>query len=164
MPLKSPILAIFLACAALPALADAEGDCRAVAGTLLTGTVVSQPRFTPGKLRRATELSHTHFSLKADGDGRVYDVAVDNVFAAGYDSAGQAVPAGLDTIRTGTRLQLCGQLYTRGVGIHWVHTNCGDRPTEAEPDGWLKILGADGSVGPNLEGSRDYCGLWNARR
>jgi hypothetical protein len=164
MLLKVPVLAIALICTAPPALADAESECRAAAGSLLTGTVVSEPRFMPGKFRHGTELSHTHFSLKADGDGRVYDVAADNVFAAGYDSAGAAVPAGLNTIHQGTRLQLCGQLYTRGLGIHWVHTDCGDRPTEAEPDGWLKIVDPTGSVGPNLEASREYCGLWGVRR
>ena len=83
---------------------------------------------------------------------------------SGFIRAGEAVPAGLDGIRQETRLELCGQLYTHGLGIHWVHTNCGDRPTEAEPDGWLKILNPDGSVGPNLEASREYCGLWGARR
>ena len=158
------VLAIWLSCTALPALADAESECRAAAGSLLTGTVASEPRFVPGKPRHGAELSHTHFSLKADGDGRVYDVAVDNVFAVGYNTAGEAVPADLDRIHRGTRLELCGQLYTHGLGIHWVHTNCGDLPTEAEPDGWLKIVNPDGSVGPNLEASRAYCGLWRARR
>jgi hypothetical protein len=164
MLLKASILAVFVSCAAQPAVADAQSECRAAAGSLLTGTVISGPRLAAGKSRHGIELSHTHLSLRADADGRVYDVAVDNVFAAGYDSAAEAVPADLARIRPGTRLELCGQLYTRGFGIHWVHTNCGDRPTKAEPDGWLKIVNPDGSVGANLEASREYCGLWRARR
>jgi hypothetical protein len=163
MLLRVPVLAISLSCAALPALADAQSDCQAAGGSLLTGVAVSEPAFVPGKSRRDTELSHTHFSLRADQDGAVYDVAVDNVFASGYDSAGERVPADLDKIHKGTRLELCGQLYTTGRGIHWVHTNCGDRPTEAEPDGWIKIVNADGGLGQNLEANREYCGLWRRR-
>jgi hypothetical protein len=159
--LKNLIVVISLNCAALPALADAQSDCRAAAGSLLTGVVVSEPRFVGGKSRRGTELSHTRFSLQGDQDGREYDVAVDNVFASGYDSAGEAVPADLDKIHKGTRLELCGQLYAQGVGIHFVHTNCGDRPVPTDPDGWTKIVNADGSVGPNLVASREYCALWS---
>jgi hypothetical protein len=150
--LKGSVLAISMSCIALPVLADAQSECPAGAGSLLTGTVASEPRFAMGKSRRGTELSHTHFSLKADGNGRIYDVAVDNVFAGDYVFAREAVPASLSQIHEGMRLELCGQLYTRGVGIHWVHTNCGDRPTKAEPDGWLKIVSPDGSVGPQSGG------------
>jgi len=160
MLLKSFGVAILLGCAASPVLADAQSDCRAAAGNLLTGVVVSEPAFAAGKSRRGTELSHTHVSLKADQDGRVYDVAIDNVFATGYDSAGESVSADLDKIHKGTRLELCGQLYSHGIGIHWVHPNCGDRPTEAEPDGWAKIVNPDGSLSPNLEANGKYCGLW----
>jgi hypothetical protein len=35
----------------------------------------------------------------------------DNVFATGYDAAGERVPVPLSTIRTGDRLELCGKLY-----------------------------------------------------
>jgi hypothetical protein len=122
--------------------------------------VVSEPAFAAGKSRRGTELSHTRLSLKADQDGRVYHVAIDNVFAAGYDSAGDSVPPDLDKIHKGTRLQLCGQLFSRGIGIHWVHMNCADRPTEAEPNGWTKIVNPDGSLSPNLAANGKYCGLW----
>jgi hypothetical protein len=27
-------------------------------------------------------------------------------------------------------------------------------------DGWLKVLGPDGSAGPNLKDSEEYCRLW----
>ena len=98
--------------------------------------------------------------LMSDQDGRSYDVAIDNVFATGYDGAGESVPTPLSTIQTGDRLELCGKLYTDGgPGIDWLHTNCGETPRAAQPDGWRKILSSDGA-GPNLEDSREYCRLW----
>src|SRR5262249_52868731 len=70
-------------------------------------------------------------------------------------------PAPLSTIRPGDRLELCGKLFAHGGrGIDWVHTNCGNTPRPAQPDGWLKIVAPDGTPGPNLEGSREYCRLW----
>ena len=142
------------------ALADAPADCKAAAGSYLTGQVVSNPVFKGGSKRKGKELSHTHLSLRADQDGKTYDVAMDNVFASGYDQAGESVPAPLSSIKKGDHLQLCGQLYTSGVGIHWVHTNCGDTPNPAQPNGWVKKINADNSTGPNLEGSTEYCKLW----
>ena len=84
--------------------------------------------------------------------------SMDNVFAAGYDSAGQAVPAPLSSIAKGDHLSLCGQLYSGGsLGIHWVHTNCGATPTSAKPNGWVKKVGDKA----NMEDNTKYCGLWN---
>jgi hypothetical protein len=142
------------------AQADEKDTCTAHAGTLLTGSVVSGPSFKPGGRRKGVELSHTHVQLRGD-DGKTYDVAMDDVFAAGYDKAGEHVPAPLSQIKPGTHLELCGQPYTDGtLGIHWVHTNCGDQPTQAAPDGWVKVIGADGTPGDNLESSQEYCRLW----
>jgi hypothetical protein len=142
-----------------PAWADDKSDCASHAGTFLTGTVVSGPRFARGHDQRGVELSHTHVRLRGD-DGKVYDIAIDNVFAAGYDQAGEHVPAPLSDIRTGNRLELCGKPYTSGRGMNWVHTNCGDRPTRAKPDGWIKVIAPDHTPGPNLESSQEYCSLW----
>ena len=61
----------------------------------------------------------------------------------------------------GCTVQACGIPY-RG-GIHWVHNNCGDRPTKSDPDGWLKVIRSDGRPGPNLEANRKYCYLWPRR-
>jgi hypothetical protein len=143
------------------ARADEAAQCQAQAGTYLTGRVVAGPSFTPGHPRRGVELSHTHVRLQADQDGQTYDVAIDNVFADGYDAAGRSVPAPLSGIRAGDRLALCGKLYAQGgPGIDWVHTNCGDQPTADKPDGWVKIIAADGTPGANLEASQEYCRLW----
>src|SRR5437870_1751395 len=105
------LLGVFVLClvASGTALADEAGQCRAHAGTFLTGRVTEGPIFAPGHLRNGAELSHTHLTLLSDKDGRSYHVAIDNVFATGYDTAGESIPAPLSTIRTGDRLELCGK-------------------------------------------------------
>lgn len=153
--------------ALLAATATAQADdaqaCRAAAGSFLTGVVVKPPRFAHGQFRKGVELSHTHITLKADQDGQQYDVAIDNVFAGGYDSRKGGIPAPLDAIRVDDRLELCGQLYTRGgPGIHWVHTNCGKKPKPNRPDGWIRHLAANGSAGQNMEGNTDNCPLFQS--
>ena len=108
---------IFCLAASGTAHADEAAQCRAHAGTFLTGRVTEGPTFGPGHLQKGVELSHTHLTLLSDQDGRSYHVAIDNVFATGYDAAGESVPAPLSTIRTGDRLELCGKtLYPRRAG------------------------------------------------
>ncbi|HEY3639400.1 MAG TPA: hypothetical protein VGK90_14725 [Rhizomicrobium sp.] len=146
------------------AQADEAAQCKANGGTYLTGHVTSGPRFARGRHPlRGVELSHTHVTLQSDQDGQSYDVAIDNVFAGGYDAAGEGVPTPLSAIHAGERLEACGRPfrdYDR-QGIDWVHTNCGGTPTNRKPNGWLKILGPNGVPGPNLESSEEYCHLWH---
>jgi hypothetical protein len=156
-------LGVFIICfiAAGASRADDAAQCRANGGTFLTGSVTRDPTFTRGHPHHGVELSHTHLTLLSDQDRRSYHIAIDNVFATGYDAAGESIPAPLSTIRSGDRLELCGKLFTRGgLGMDWVHTNCGKTPRRAQPDGWLKVLAPDGSPGPNLEDSHEYCRLW----
>jgi hypothetical protein len=159
MRLLTLLAACVFACGA--AHADEAAQCRANGGTYLTGRVTGAPIFAHGHLRDGVELSHTHLRLLSDRDGQSTDVAVDNVFAAGYDAAGESVPAPLSRLREGDRLDLCGQPYANDVpGLDWVHTNCGAMPTPHRPNGWLKLLHANGTPGPNLESSQEYCRLW----
>ena len=146
------------------ALADSQSDCQAAGGSYLRGVVVSRPQFRRGtEFPHGVELSHTHLRLRPDGDRGTYDIAMDNVFASGYDRAGEAVPAPLAQITPGDHLELCGKPYSSGYGMDWVHTNCGDTPTSQTPDGWTKIIAPDGTLSANLEGSTEYCGLWKRR-
>ncbi len=158
--MTSKAIALMLLALAGAAQADDQSDCTAAAGSYLTGVVVKAPSFASGHPRKGVELSHTHVSLRADQDGKVYDVAMDNVFANGYVKNQESVPAPLNTIQVNDRLELCGQLYTSGVGIHWVHTNCGATPTAAQPNGWVKQIAADGTVSTNDESNTQYCSLF----
>ena len=143
------------------ARADDAAQCSTNDGAYLTGRVIEGSSFARGHTLDGVELSHTHLTVLSDQDGQSYDVAIDNVFATGYDAAGESVPAPLSMIRAGDRLELCGKLFTHGrPGIDWVHTNCGETPRAAQPDGWLKVVASDGTLGPNLEDSREYCRLW----
>ena len=145
-----------------PTWADEHRTCASNAGTLLIGAVISAARFVHGHDLRGVELSHTHVRLHGD-DNQIYDVAIDNVFADGYDQAGESVPMPLSQIQPGDHLELCGKPYAGSVpGMDWVHTNCGDRPSPDKPDGWLKVIGPDGTPGPNLEASQQYCHLWQS--
>ncbi len=159
-----PCFSIALLCATLSlagpelAFADDRADCASGGGTLLSGVVVTKPSFAGGKSLRGIPLSHTHIQIRGDADGKLYDLAVDDVFAAGYDPQVSAVPSPLSAITVGEHLEACGLPYTGGM--HWVHTNCGDAPTAQDPNGWLKVVDATGTVGPNLEDSQKYCYLW----
>jgi hypothetical protein len=144
------------------AVADDCQECTVAGGSFLVGTVTEAPSFANGKVRRdGIWLSHTLLTV-ADEGGHHYRVAVDNVFANGYVQNRRGVPGPLNTIQVGDRLELCGQAFSDPGqdGIHWVHTNCGARPTLNKPDGWIKQVGRDGKVGPNMEANTRYCGLW----
>ncbi|MBN8885020.1 MAG: hypothetical protein J0I77_04830 [Rudaea sp.] len=136
-----------------------QAACATAKGTYMTGTVVSDPTFAYGSYRQGVELSHTHIQVQSDSDGYDYDIAIDNVYADGYDQAGDSVPDPLTTLVSGTRVELCGLPFPGGM--HWVHSNCGARPTPSDPNGWVKVLDSLGNAGPNLEENQEYCYLWN---
>jgi hypothetical protein len=112
-------LRVFILClvASGTARADEAAQCRAHASTFFTGRVTEGPTFATGHVRNGVEFSYTHLTLLSDPDQRSYHVAIDNVFATGYDAAGESVPVPISTIRTGDRLELCGEtLYPRRAG------------------------------------------------
>jgi hypothetical protein len=162
--MKRHLFALALVAASSLAWADGGQACQAASGSYLTGVVVKGPKFAHGQFRQGVELSHTHLKLRADQDGRVYDVAIDNVFANGYQPGRSEVPAPISDIRVNDRLELCGQLYDRGVGIHFVHSNCGQFPSPNRPDGWIRMVDARGRASPNLEANASYCPLFERGR
>ena len=107
------------------------------------------------------QLSHTVLYMKADQDGKYYQVAMDNVYATDYVKNSTSMPASLAALKAGTRIEVCGEKYSDGSGIHWVHNNCGDTPSTSAPNGWTKTIASSGSVSANLERSTNYCYLWN---
>ena len=153
-------LCVLFACAGI-ARGDGASDCAKAAGTYRSGRVASVPMYVPGASVNGVELSHTRLSMLADQDGKTYDVAIDNIFADGYDVHQRKIPAPLDSIVINDRLEVCGELYTSGVGIHWVHTNCGVAPSAARPDGWTKRYASDGSLSQNLEGNTQFCAIFS---
>ncbi len=157
----SLVLGAACALGALHAQASEQSNCSAAAGTFLTGTVTTGPTFQAASSTiKGVQLSHTHVKLRADQDGRTYDVAMDNVFATDYVKNSTAIPKSLAAIKVNSRLELCGEPYTSGVGIHWVHTNCNATPQTTAPNGWVKVFSGS-NVGSNLERSQTYCYLWN---
>ncbi len=160
--MKNSLFALLMVSASLSTSATEQDLCTAARGVLLTGTVTSAPKFASASSTiQGVKLSHTHVRLVADQDGKNYDVAIDNVFAADYVKNANAIPPSLAAIKVNDRLELCGEKYTSGVGIHWVHTNCGATPSTTAPDGWVKHISTSGGIGSNLERSQTYCYLWN---
>ncbi len=154
------LFALFLLAQSLSAFASEQTSCNAGGGAFLTGTVISAPKFADGSARMGVKLSHTHVNLRADQDGKTYDVAMDNVYAVDYVKNATVMPKSLAAIKVNDRLELCGAKYTSGTGIHWVHDNCNAKPSTATPTGWVKQIGAS-SLGSNLERSQNYCYLFN---
>lgn len=107
--------------------ADDASDCSAGHGTLLVGTVLTPLTDVPGKALRGILLRNTHILIRGGTDNKTYDLAVDDVFADGYQPQCNMVPAPLNSIPVGQRLEAYGLPYAGGM--HWVHNNCGDNPT-----------------------------------
>lgn len=155
-------IALLLLSQSILASASEATACAANKGAYLTGTVTSAPTFhTSSNVIQGIRLTHTRLYLRADQDGRSYDVSMNNVFAVDYVKNSTRMPPSLAAIRVNERLSLCGVKYTSGTGIHWVHTNCGNVPTASQPNGSVKKISSAGSVGLNLERSQSYCYLWN---
>ncbi|QJE01078.1 hypothetical protein HH212_14420 [Massilia forsythiae] len=159
--MKKALIALFLL-SPLVVFASEQSTCTTNKGAFLTGSVTTAPKFQAAtQTIQGIQVSHTVMYIKADQDGKSYQVAMDNVYASDYVKNATSVPASLAALKAGTRVEVCGQKYSDGSGIHWVHNNCGETPTASAPNGWVKTIASSGSVGANLERSQAYCYLWN---
>lgn len=156
------LLVVFLISQSLYATASDQTACQAAGGSYLTGVVTSAPKFqSASETLQGVKLSHTTLNIKSDQNGKTYQVAMDNVYAADYVKNSTSIPKSLAALKVNTHLELCGELYTGGdIGIHWVHDNCSTTPSSSNPNGWTKVLATNGTAGANLENSQTYCYLW----
>ena len=152
---------LMLAVLGNPASAQTAADCAADDGQYLTGTVTKKPYFVKAtETIDGVQLSHTHVTVRSGSNGKLYDVAIDNVFNPTWVKNSSKVPSNLTSITFKTQLSLCGLLYTSGSpGIHWVHDSCG-QTSRSNPNGSTAIV-TNGTVGANLENSEEYCYLFN---
>ena len=157
------LVTLLLFAQSMYAFATDQNSCEAAGGAFLTGRVVSAPKFASAdKYLQGIALTHTHVHVMSDQDGNIYDVAIDNVFAVDYIKNSNTIPRSLAALTNNVRLELCGELYNNGtgIGIHWVHNNCNEKPNSITPDGWVKTIDSNGVVGNNLERNQAYCYLW----
>jgi hypothetical protein len=160
--LKKLLITLFLLSQSVAAFASELTNCTANKGAYISGTVTTAPKFYSGStVIDGIRLTHTRLYLRADQDGKTYDVAMDNIYAVDYVKNSTTMPPSLAAIKINDRLSLCGKKYTSGTGIHWVHSNCGDVPTTSAPNGSVKKISSTGTVGLNLERSQNYCYIWD---
>ncbi len=154
--------------------------CKSVGGYYQYGTVNSPPNsdyMAVTNYAAATEslagipLSHTHIEITSALDGKIYDVAIDNVFANGYNPLSYVVPSTYaENLTAGSTIYLCsgnpsGVPYPVSEpssnpfatqGFDWVHTNCA---ASGYPSSYLNgFLYDQNNI--NLTNSQIYCYLW----
>ena len=161
--LKKSLITLFLLTLSLSAAATEQTTCSSSGGTWITGYVTSSPTFASSKTTlQGVKLTHTHFNVRSDQDGKTYDVAVDNIFAVDYVLNATTIPRSLAAIRINDYVGTCGATFTSPTaGTHFVHTNCGATPTASKPNGWLKTVTSTGYWSTNVERSQTYCYLFN---
>jgi len=159
--MKTLFLAMILSLPALPALAQTAANCTSNDGQYLTGTVTKQPYYeAASETLQGIQLSHTHITVRSSANSKLYDVAIDNIFNPTWVKNSKKVPTNLSVFKLGAKVSLCGLLYTSGgLGIHWVHTSCGDT-SASNPNGWTSLVTGT-TVGASLEAAQTYCYLFN---
>ncbi|WP_348944756.1 hypothetical protein ABHF33_15290 [Chitinibacter sp. FCG-7] len=155
--------------------AQYQAACAQAKGYFQYGTINSPPNsdypavtnFKPGNKLHGVPLSHTHIEITSALDGKVYDVAIDNVFAKDFNRYRREVPASYRrNLKAGRTVYFCGgnpgsEPYTLSGqkfaqhGFDWVHTNC-ESPNSQFADGWMIT-----ENGSKLTNSHKYCYLWN---
>ena len=154
--------------------------CESIGGYYQYGTVNSPPNdyMAVTNYAVATEslsgipLSHTHIEITSALDGKIYDVAIDNVFANGYNPLSYVVPSSYaENLTAGSTIYLCSgnpNAVPYSVnepesnpfatqGFDWVHTNCA---ASGYPSSYLNgFLYDQNNI--NLTNSQTYCYLWS---
>jgi hypothetical protein len=112
-------------------------------------------------------LSHTHIEITSAVDGKIYNVAIDNVFAANYNPFSESIPATYSAnLTAGSMIYMCsgnpsGVPYSVSgtfaqQGFDWVHTNCvASGYASTYKNGFLFT-----SNNQNLTNGQTYCYLW----
>lgn len=126
-------------------------------GNYVEATIISQLQFQKAtKYIKGIPLSHTKFYVRTN-DNEELMVVVDNVFAHDFDPSNDKIPQSLqNNFIKNQQINLCGLEFSDSeMGIHWVHTNCGNSSHNKNPDGFAVIDGYD------YTDSTNYCYLWN---
>lgn len=154
--------------------------CQSAGGYYQYGTVNSPPNSDYAAVtnyKAATEslegipLSHTHIEITSAIDGNIYDVAIDNVFADGYNPLSYVVPSTyVANLTAGSTVYLCSGNPTQvpypvnepesnpfaTQGFDWVHANCAASGYSSSfKNGFLYDQNNN-----NLTNSQTYCYLW----
>lgn len=118
-----------------------------------------------GKLK-GVPLTHTHIEITSGIDGKIYDIAIDNVFAPDYDPNQAVVPPSYaKSLTANSTIYMCSGNPAKvpyalnetvaSLGIDWVHTNCAASGYKsAFKNGFIY------SQDVNLTNSQSYCRLW----
>ncbi len=152
-----------------------QQQCQASGGYFQYGTINSPPNsdypnvtnFRKGKIQNGVPLTHTHIEITSAIDNKIYDVAIDNVFAPDYDPKQEIVPPSYaKAMAANATIYLCSgnpskvpysvnnQKYAT-QGFDWVHTNCASSGYKTiYQNGFTYVNGA------NLTNSQTYCKLW----
>lgn len=150
--------------------------CQSAGGYYQYGTVNSPPKSDYAAVtnyKAATEsledipLSHTHIEITSAIDGKIYDVAIDNVFADGYNPFSYVVPSNYtQNLTAGSTIYLCSGNLSQvpypvneadsnpfaTQGFDWVHTNC-------VASGYPSLFD-NGFLYDQNNNSQTYCSLW----
>lgn len=138
-------------------------------GTIITpqkGDYPAVTNFKNGGKLQGIPLTHTHIEITSGVDGKIYDIAIDNVFAPDYDPHKAIVPPSYaKSLTANSTIYLCSGNATKvpyalteavaTQGFDWVHTNCAASGYHSSfQNGFLY------SQNVNLTNSQTYCRLW----
>ncbi len=148
-----------------------QNICNSSGGYFQYGVVNSPPNSdysSASQTISGVPLSHTHIEITSALDNKIYDIAINNVYASNYNvNSGVVPPSFSQNLTAGSYVFLCSgnkagvpypmTLQYAKYGIDWVHTNCGNNSKYT--NGWLYD---SNNLNQNLTGSQTYCYLFNS--